>query len=95
MPLTDENKIHLRQSVISADPSADIDHRDGSPATSESRKRQADANVMHALRAYAGGVGARWDEMGLWSDEQKSAVNVKKAELDSEKALIYAEIYAL
>ena len=95
MPLSDENKSHLRQSVISADPSVDVDHRDGGPATSESRKRQADANVMHALRAYAGGIGARWDEMGLWDDDQKNAVNEKKAELEVEKAVIYAEIDAL
>ena len=95
MALTNETKSHLRQSVISADPSVDVDHRDGGPATAESRKRQADANVMHALRAYAGGIGARWDEMGLWTSDEKAAVNEKKAELEAEKAVIYAEIDAL
>lgn len=95
MPLTDTNKLHLRQSVISADPSADIDHRDGGPATPESRKRQADANTMHALRAHAATIGARWDEMGLWTSDEKAAVAEKKAELEAEKAVIYSEIDAL
>ncbi|MAH50904.1 hypothetical protein CMI37_34125 [Candidatus Pacearchaeota archaeon] len=95
MTLSAETKLHLRQSVISDKPEDDIDHRTGGPATIASRKHQASANVRHALQAWAGTQGLRWDEMALWSPQEVASVKAKRAELEAELAFIDAEIDGL